>query len=120
MREWVGRPGAGRAHARGRHLGRCTHGRGRGGAASRLPCSARGRREGRKERGREKKKRKRKKEKEKGREKEEERERKERSLGGFRSGDRGRDGTAVGYRDQVFGGSEDRAGNDFEWTELND
>ena len=30
------------------------------------------------------------------------------------------DGTAVGYRGQIFGRSGDRAGNDFEWIELND
>ena len=29
------------------------------------------------------------------------------------------DGTVVGYWDQVFGISGDRAGNDFEWIELN-
>ena len=93
----VGREQGARVCAGGAELGRRARVRGRGGAAS--SCSAaRGRGEGRKERGREKKKRKRKKEKEKGREKEKEekRERKERSLGGFRGGDRGRSRTRAG------------------------
>ena len=111
------------------------------GAAWRAGCSARERREGRKERGREKKKRKRKKEKGKRkgegkRKRGRERQKRDRSADsaaaiaagrarapigrGARDEEEQGDRTVVGYRDQVFGRSRDRAGNDFEWTVLND
>jgi hypothetical protein len=87
------------------------------------------------ERGREKKKRK--KEKREGkRKRRKEREKRDRSADsaaataagrarapvwrGARDEEEQGDRTAVGYRNQVFGRSGDRAGNDFEWTELND
>ena len=119
--------------------------RGRGGAASGLQRAGEERgEEGRRRRKKKykendkRKKRKKRKERKKERERQGEREReRKREMAGIAAAtaarharapvgrdarDEGKqgDGTATGCRDPVFGRSGDRAGIDFEWTELND